>query len=49
MNPTDICDVIEAIAKASFDPSEFGFSFAEATDKARAAVSKLRGGSLTGR
>ncbi len=48
MNPTDIFDALEAIAKASFDPAEFGFSFAEATDNARATVSKLRGGSVIG-
>jgi hypothetical protein len=46
MNPTDIFEAIEAIAKAPFGPNEFGFSFAEATDNARATVSKLRGGSL---
>lgn len=46
MNPTDIFEALEAIAKAPFDPSEFGFSFAEATDNAQATVSKLRGGSL---
>lgn len=46
MNPTDIFEALEAIAKAPFDPAEFGFSFAEATDNAQATVSKLRGGSL---
>jgi len=46
MNPTDIFGALEAIANAPFDPSEFGFSFAEATDNAQATVSKLRGGSL---
>ncbi|MBL3705009.1 hypothetical protein GI582_20125 [Sulfitobacter sp. BDSS02] len=46
MNPTDIFEVLEPISKPPFDPAEFGFSFAEATDNAQAAVSKLRGGSL---
>ncbi|MFZ3583133.1 class I SAM-dependent DNA methyltransferase [Loktanella sp. DJP18] len=46
MNPTDIFEALDIIAKATFDPAEFGFSFAEATDNARATVSKLRGGSL---
>lgn len=46
MNPTDIFEALETIAKAPFDPTEFGFSFAEATDNAQATVSKLRGGSL---
>ncbi len=46
MNPTDIFEALEAIAKAPFNPAEFGFSFAEATDNAQATVSKLRGGSL---
>ncbi len=47
MNPTDIFEALEAIAKAPFDPAEFGFSFAEATDNAQATVSKLRGGSAS--
>lgn len=46
MNPTDIYEALEAIAKAPFNPEEFGFTFAEATDNARATISKLRGGSL---
>jgi len=46
MNPTDIYEALDAIAKVPFDPAEFGFSFAEATDNAQATVSKLRGGSL---
>ena len=46
MNPTDIFETLEATAQAPFDPAEFGFSFAEVTDNARATVSKLRGGSL---
>ncbi len=46
MNPTDIFEALEALAKAPFEPEEFGFAFAEATDNARATISKLRGGSL---
>ncbi len=46
MNPTDIYEALNTLAKAPFDPAEFGFSFADATDNARATVSKLRGGSL---
>lgn len=46
MNPTNIFEALDAIAKAPFDHAEFGFSFAEATDNAQATVSKLRGGSL---
>ncbi|EAQ04612.1 hypothetical protein OG2516_01456 [Oceanicola granulosus HTCC2516] len=46
MNPTDIYEALDTLAKAPFDPVDFGFSFAEATDNARATVSKLRGGSL---
>jgi len=36
MNPTDIFEALDAIAKTPFDPLEFGFSFAEATDNGRA-------------
>lgn len=45
MNPTEIYDALAEIAAAPFDPNEFPFSFAEATDAAKAAVAKLRGGS----
>ena len=45
MNPTEIFEAIEAIAKAPFDPNEFAYSFAAATDNAQATVSKLRNGS----
>ncbi|OHC43574.1 MAG: hypothetical protein A2092_12605 [Rhodobacteraceae bacterium GWE1_64_9] len=44
MNPTEIADALEQIARAPFDAATFGFSFAEATDNAVAAVSKLRSG-----
>lgn len=43
MNPTEIADALEAIAKQPFDPAEFGFAFADATDSAKATVAKLRG------
>lgn len=45
MNPTEIADALDLIAKAPFDPAAFGFSFAEATDNAKATVSKLKAGS----
>lgn len=43
MNPTEIYDALAEIAAAPFDPNEFPFNFAEATDAAKAAISKLRG------
>lgn len=46
MNPTDIFEALEAIAQTPFDPSEFGISFAEATDNAKSTSSRLRNGSL---
>lgn len=45
MNPTEIADALDAIAKAKFDPNEFGYAFAQATDNAQATVAKLRAGS----
>lgn len=42
MNPTEIADALDEIARTPFDAAEFGFSFAEATDNARATISKLR-------
>ncbi|MCL7997030.1 N-6 DNA methylase [Brucella sp. 21LCYQ03] len=42
MNPTEIADALDQIASAPFDPAEFGFAFAEATDNAKATISKLR-------
>ncbi|NNU82202.1 class I SAM-dependent DNA methyltransferase [Halovulum dunhuangense] len=44
MNPTEIFEAIEAIARAPFDAGEFPFAFAEATDNAKATISKLRNG-----
>jgi len=44
MNPTEIHDALAEISDAVFDPNEFPFAFAQATDAAKAAVSKLRNG-----
>lgn len=45
MNPTEIYDALAEIAAEPFDATEFPFAFAAATDGAKAAISKLRGGS----
>lgn len=45
MNPTEIYDALSDIASSPFNADEFPFAFAEATDAAKAAVSKLRNGS----
>lgn len=45
MNPTEIYDALAEIAAEPFDANEFPFGFAAATDGAKAAISKLRGGS----
>ena len=42
MNPTEIADALDALAKAPFVPAEFGFAFADATDNAKATIAKLR-------
>ncbi|UWQ13073.1 N-6 DNA methylase [Aliiroseovarius sp. M344] len=44
MNPTEIFEALEKIASEPFDPLEFPFAFAEATDVAQAAIAKLRNG-----
>ncbi len=44
MNPTEIADALDLISKAKFDPAEFGYAFAQATDNAQATVAKLRAG-----
>mgnify|MGYP001353829961 CR=1 FL=1 len=44
MNPTDIYDALDTIAKKPFERAEFPFEFALATDAAQAAVAKLRNG-----
>ncbi|GGO61533.1 hypothetical protein SAMN05444398_1167 [Roseovarius pacificus] len=46
MNPTEIFEALEAIAKAPFDPAEHRLFLAEAPDNAQATVSKLRCGAL---
>lgn len=46
MNPTEIADALDAIAKEKFDPNEFGYAFAQATDNAQATVAKLRAGTI---
>ncbi len=43
MNPTEIFEALEALGKAPYDPNEFPFTFAEATDNAKATIAKLRG------
>ena len=45
MNPTEIYDALAEISAKPFDANEFPFAFAAATDGAKAAISKLRGGS----
>lgn len=44
MNPTEIADALDDIASAKFDPTEFGYAFAQATDNAQATVAKLKVG-----
>ncbi|NBN64055.1 class I SAM-dependent DNA methyltransferase [Pannonibacter tanglangensis] len=44
MNPTEIADALDGIARATFDPATFGYAFAEATDNAEATVAKLKAG-----
>lgn len=44
MNPTEICDALSDIAAKPFDPAEFGFAFALATDTPEPTVIKLRAG-----
>lgn len=44
MNPTEIADALDTVAKAKFDAVEFGYSFAQATDNAQATVAKLKAG-----
>ncbi len=44
MNPTEIFEALEQISSKQFEPNEFPFEFAEATDVAQAAIAKLRNG-----
>ena len=46
MNPAEIYDALAVIAAKAYDPLEFAFEFALATDNAPATVAKLRGGSF---
>lgn len=44
MNPAEIIEELESLAKKRFDPIEFPYAFAAATDNASATISKLRTG-----
>ena len=44
MNPTDIADALDILAKALFDAADFGYAFADATDNAKATIAKMRAG-----
>lgn len=44
MQPTEIFEALEQISAQPFDPVEFPFDFAQATDVAQAAIAKLRNG-----
>lgn len=44
MNPTEIFEALEQVSSKQFEPNEFPFEFAEATDVAQAAIAKLRNG-----
>lgn len=44
MNPTEIHDALAAIADAPFDPNEFHFAFAQATDGEMIAAEHLASG-----
>lgn len=46
MNPTEIYEALAALAAKPYDPVEFPFDFALATDNAPATVAKLRGGTF---
>lgn len=44
MNPTEIADALDILARAPFDSANFGYAFADATDNAKATIAKLRAG-----
>ena len=44
MSPSEISDALDLIAKAPYDPAEFAYAFAEATDNVQATIAKLRAG-----
>lgn len=46
MNPAEIYDVLAALAAKPYDPVEFPFEFAAATDNNPATIAKLRNGSF---
>jgi hypothetical protein len=46
MNPAEIYDALAALATNPYDPVEFPFDFAAATDNNPATIAKLRNGSF---
>ncbi len=46
MNPAEIYDALAAVAAKPYDPAEFPFDFAAATDNNPATIAKLRNGSF---
>lgn len=46
MNPAEIYDALAALAAKPYDPDEFPFDFALATDNTPATVAKLKGGTF---
>jgi SAM-dependent methyltransferase len=46
MNPAEIYDALAALAAKAYDPVEFPFEFAAATDNNPATIAKLRNGSF---
>lgn len=46
MNPAEIYDALAALAAEPYDPVEFPFEFAAATDNNQGTIAKLRNGSF---
>jgi len=46
MNPSEIYEALAALATKPYDPIEFPFDFARATDNAPATIAKLKGGTF---
>lgn len=46
MNPAEIYEALAALTAKPYDPNEFPFDFALATDNAPATIAKLRGGTF---
>lgn len=46
MNPAEIYDALAGIAAKGYDPVEFPFAFAAATDNNPGTIAKLRNGSF---